>query len=380
MKTEQQTWTKENGWRQINAGRQNGKSDLVLAFGARSIIEDKSRYQELRDFYPNADIVMGSTAGEIVDTHVVDDSIIATAISFEKTNKIVEQINIADVSSSYEAGRLLAKKLDAKDLVNVFVLSDGQKVNGSELAKGLNDVLPKEVIVTGGLAGDAANFERTAVGANQKPQQGNIIAIGFYGSSFQIGHGSMGGWDQFGPERVITKSHDNVLYEVDELPALDLYKKYLGDQAAELPGSALLFPLCIKSSEESEALVRTILSIDEEKGSMTFAGDMPQGYRTRLMRANFERLIDGAVGAANISIHQDINSFDPQLAILISCVGRKLVLNDRIEEEVEGVRKVLGDNTAITGFYSYGEISPVIESAECKLHNQTMTITTFAET
>ena len=154
-----------------------------------------------------------------------------------------------------------------------------------------------------------------------------------------------------------------------------MYKKYLGEQAKDLPGSGLLYPLSIRTKDGKESLVRTILNINEEEKSLIFAGNMPEGNYARLMKANFDRLIEGSSNAAQNSLHSN----KPELAILISCVGRKLVLDQRIEEEVEVVRAVYGDNTAITGFYSYGEISPSFNFATCELHNQTMTITTFSE-
>jgi hypothetical protein len=111
---------------------------------------------------------------------------------------------------------------------------------------------------------------------------------------------------------------------------------------------------------------------------MTFAGDMPEGATATLMKANFERLIDGATGAATMS--RSSITDNPDLAILISCVGRKLVLKDRVEDEVIAVESVLGKQTAMTGFYSYGEICPQVPTEkQCALHNQTMTITTFKE-
>jgi hypothetical protein len=125
-------------------------------------------------------------------------------------------------------------------------------------------------------------------------------------------------------------------------------------------------------------VVRTILAVSEADQSMTFAGDVPEGSYAQLMKANFDRLIDGAVGAARAS-QRSLTGTSPDLAILISCVGRKLVLKQRIEEEVEGVRDVVGEHTVLTGFYSYGEISPFAAGASCELHNQTMTITTFRE-
>jgi len=193
-----------------------------------------------------------------------------------------------------------------------------------------------------------------------------------------VGFGSLGGWDAFGPERLITRSKENVLYELDGRSALDLYKNYLGDHARNLPSSALLFPLSVRAREKDAPVVRTVLAIDETDQSMTFAGDVPVGAYARFMKANFDRLIDGALGAARSS-HQALGEGTAELAVLISCVGRKLVLKQRIEEEVEAVREVLGPDTVLTGFYSYGELSPFTPDARCELHNQTMTITTLSE-
>jgi hypothetical protein len=244
--------------------------------------------------------------------------------------------------------------------------------------RGLAAGLPDAVAVTGGLSGDGARFERTLVGIDGEVAPGRVATVGFYGDSLRVGYGSVGGWDPFGPERVITRSSGNVLYELDGCSALALYRRYLGHHAADLPASGLLFPLSLRIPREETSVVRTILAIDEEAQSLTFAGDVPEGSLARLMRANFERLIDGASGAG-VASGQSHGPGAAQLAILISCVGRKLILRQRVEEEVEGVRDVLGDQAVLAGFYSYGEISPFSASTRCELHNQTMTITTLTE-
>ena len=310
----------------------------------------------------------------------MDDTIVVTAIHFEKTQHKIAQVQIQDASETYKKGKQLAEELMTEDLKHVFIISDGGLVNGSELAKSFNDHLPKEITTTGGLAGDAARFEKTLVGWNSQPSSGNIIAIGLYGKDLQIGYGSVGGWDTFGPRRKITKSVNNVLYELDGKSALELYKLYLGEKSKDLPGSALLFPLSIRTEDESKPLVRTILSIDEEAQSMTFAGDVPEGSTAQLMKANFDKLIDGAYEAAE-SGQEAINKKgdQAQLAILVSCVGRKLVLDQRVDEEVESVIEIIGDKVPITGFYSYGELSPFAGFHSCRLHNQTMTITLLGE-
>jgi hypothetical protein len=301
-----------------------------------------------------------------------------TAVSFEHTELKGAKTKIADIEKSFQAGEELAQSLDKEGLTHVLVLSDGLKINGSDLVKGLKKHLPENVAVTGGLSGDGGRFEETLVIWDSPPERDTIAVLGLYGDRIKVGYGSLGGWDSFGPDRLITRSKGNILYELDGKSALELYKKYLGEHAKGLPATGLLFPLSLRTKEGETGVVRTILSVNEEDQSMTFAGDVPEGAYVRLMKANFDRLIDGAVGAAKTSC-QAIGSSSPDLALLVSCVGRKMVLKQRVEEEVEGVRDVMGYRTVLTGFYSYGEISPIKAGAECKLHNQTMTVTTLSE-
>ena len=378
MKTEQRTWTATGGWEPAVPGSLGNSAQLVLAFGATSVLKEPKRFQEIKAAYPTAHLMGCSTSGEIAGTNVADDSLVTTAVYFEETQLKTAQVKMDNMEESFQAGEKLATSLEHNDLVHVFVISDGLKVNGSELVKGLTKNLPPNVAVTGGLAGDGPRFQQTLVCLDGEPEEGKIAVLGFYGKHLKVGYGSMGGWDPFGPERLITLSKANILYELDGHSALELYKEYLGEHAAGLPASGLLFPLSLRVKDNDTPIVRTILAVDEKAQSMTFAGDVAEGAYARFMKANFERLVDGASGAAKTS-YEAIGSTSPDLAILISCVGRKLVLKQRIEEEVEAVREVLGARAALTGFYSYGEISPFTPGAKCELHNQTMTITTLSE-
>jgi hypothetical protein len=376
MKTKQHHYLND-AWNDFPSDLNAGKCQLVLVFGASACIVKPDVYQHLKSVYPNADIIFSSTAGEIINDSVYDDSAVATAIEFEKTKVRCVKTNINHHDSSFDTGNYLMEQLLTDDLNSVFVISDGTSINGSELVDGFNNN-KNGIPVSGGLAGDAARFEKTFTGINEIPSQGNVIAIGFYGKDIVIGHGSLGGWDEFGHERTITKSDKNVLYEIDHKNALDLYKEYLGDYVNELPGSALLFPLSIRLNHSEKNLVRTILSVNEEEKSMVFAGNLPEGGKVRLMKANFDKLIEASSTAAGDSL-KSIKNHGPDLAVLISCVGRKLILQERTDEEVEAAKDILGEHTAITGFYSYGEISPFNSNVQCELHNQTMTITTFTE-
>lgn len=388
MKIEQSKWTATTGWKPVSTANIGESAQLVLVFGAVSALEQSEPRNALKKTYPAACIVGCSTAGEICGTEVLDDSLTATAIRLEHSRIKGISARLGNFEDAFQAGEFLARTLPPslpaagsnaqENLVHVLVFSDGLRVNGSELVRGLLKHLPAGITVTGGLAGDGARFQETLVCWDNVPQTDAIIALGLYGDRLKIGFGSLGGWDSFGPERLITRSNGNVLYELDGQSALALYKKYLGEHAAQLPASGLLFPLSLRTKTGDPAVVRTILSIDEKEQNMTFAGDVPEGAYARLMKANFDRLIDGAAGAARTS-YQAIGTAGPDLAILISCVGRKLVLKQRVEEEVEGVREVMGPHTVLTGFYSYGEISPFTPGAKCELHNQTMTITTLSE-
>ena len=378
MQIEQRKWTKAGGWNPEAPGAVGPTAQLVLVFGSRSILADPHHVTDLRRCYPAAHVFGCSTAGEICGTQVMDDSLVVTAVRFESVRLAGAKIRIGEAKDGLQVGERLAQALDHEGLVHVLVLSDGLKINGSELVKGLTGSLPSGVSVTGGLSGDGERFERTLVLWDGPAESGTVAVLGLYGDRLRVGYGSMGGWDPFGPERLITRSSGNVLYELDGKSALELYRKYLGDYANGLPATGLLFPLSLRTRQDAPPVVRTILSINEAGQSLTFAGDVPEGAYARLMKANFDRLIDGSVGAAKTS-YEAIGSSSPDLAILISCVGRKLVLKQRVEEEVEGARDVMGSHTVMTGFYSYGEISPFTPSAKCELHNQTMTITTFSE-
>jgi hypothetical protein len=328
--------------------------------------------------YPGVPALGCSTAGEIFGANVLEHSFCALAIRFSDTRVKAVLAHVSQPDQSGIIGAELGSQLAAPDLRHVFVLSDGLHINGSTLTSGLRSSLPASAKVTGGLAGDNAAFKQTFVGLNDDLGPRRVAAVGFYGDKLKVSCGSAGGWQPFGPKRLITQSKGNILYRLDDQPALALYKRYLGERASGLPATGLLFPLQLLQSPNGDCgLVRTILGIDEEKQSLTFAGDMPEGRYTQLMKASSDALVSGAENAASQA--SDSLHTQDRLALLVSCVGRKIVLGQRVEEEVEAVLAQLGAKTLAAGFYSYGEISPSGLLQDCELHNQTMTLTVFSE-
>lgn len=373
------TYLYKNGvWnKQIDASL-DSEQTLVLCFGTSDYPIIKDAFEYLETNFKNSTIIGCSTSGEIYQDELFENSLSVAVIKFEKTKLRFIKEKFDDISQSYEVGIDIATKLqDEEDLKSIFILSDGLFINGSKLTKGINSCLNKDVIVSGGLAGDDDRFAKTWIYANKDFISHSVIAIGFYGKDINVLSSSYGGWQQFGINRKVTKAVDNTLFEIDNKPALKIYKDYLGENSKNLPASGLFFPLMIKEKGYEKTKVRTILSIDEVEQSITFAGDIPVDSEVMLMKASFSDLINGASKSCEeLLCGQDIEN---AINIAISCVGRKLVLGQKTEDEIDAVFCQLGKNVEQVGFYSYGEIAPFVGN-ECDLYNQTMTLTLIWET
>jgi hypothetical protein len=364
-----------HGWDRPLPAELDSERTLALVFGAPSLDGDSSPLRDLLEAFPAAAKIGCSTAGEILDAEIVDDSAVVAIARFESSDVRSASAEIT-AATSRATGSSIGAQLDHPGLRAVVVVSEGLDVNGSELVRGIVDATPEGTVITGGLAGDGDRFESTWILTDGGVSTKTVVAVGLYGPDLLVGYGSGGGWDRFGPERTITRSVDNVLFELDGRPALDLYKEYLGEQAKDLPASGLLFPLALRTADDTEELiVRTILGVDERERSLTFAGDVPTGSRAQLMTASFDRLVDGAERAALMAASEQSG---PVLSIAISCVGRRLIMGERCEDEIEATLDGLPAGARQVGYYSYGEISPS-GLQTCELHNQTMTITALGE-
>lgn len=384
MKTAQIQHATMSSWSGAFPSSMDSSRTLVLAFGSTSLLNHRGPLEDLRAAFPNSLLMGCSSAGEIAGSNVGDDGLSVVVAQFDTTRLTAASTSVRGPTDSQDAGHRLAAQLPHDGLHAVFVLSTGLNVNGAGLVRGITASLPKNVIVSGGLAADGSRFERTWVLDNTGLHENAVAAVGFYGNSVRVSHGCVGGWTEFGPGRTVTRSTENILHELDGQPALALYKHYLGERAADLPGSALLFPLALRiEGGSSDAVVRTILGVDEATQSMTFAGDIPHGASVRLMRTTVDRLVTGAEEAAQHArrLHDPARPVrdGSTLALIVSCVGRRLVMGERTEEEVEAVVENLPEGTVHAGFYSYGEISPANGQTGAQLHNQTITLTVLSE-
>jgi len=354
------------------------EANWVLVFGSINRFKERNFGSTLQKRYPAAQIIGCTTSGEITEDGAHDDSLHITAMFWERSllKFVIKPIN--SMAQSHALGAQIANELAQNDLKGVFVLSDGLNVNGSELVEGLQEVLP-EIPITGGLAGDNAAFTQTLLLNNDKVHDKVVIAVGIYGKDAVVTSGALGGWNPYGPPRKITRATKNVVFELDNKPALPLYKMYIGYYANTLPASGLNFPFAIMSEDKKITVIRTLLGIDDKNNSLTFAGNVAEGSTVRFLKSDHDQLVNGASEAARQILNKDINVNDKAIAICVSCVGRKLVMQEQVSDEVFAVQRLLGVQTGITGFYSNGEICSGERDGESMLHNQTMTIAYLSE-
>lgn len=370
-------WAGERGLLFDN-GDGHAEPDLIFYFIDKKVARNIDAYKILKERFPQSVLFGCSTSGPVLRDDIYLDTFTGLAITFQKTKIKTVQIECRNQDQSFEAGKEIVKRLAGDKLRHIFVITDGMSVRGTNFISGANQSLPDGVSITGGMASDGFEFQETLVGINTPLASGQVCAIGFYGDSLECGYSAQGGWSQFGLERMVTKSDGNMLYELDGKPALDLYKDYLGPDAKKLPGSGLLFPLAIRQDKQHEYIVRTIDHVDEEAKALRFTGDIPQGYIAQFMKGNFSHLAEGAGNAAEQARRKV--SGEGGFALIVSCLGRQLLMGNQISDELEAVTKML-PGISIAGFYSNGEFSYSNNAGQaCVLHNQTMTLTIFQET
>ncbi len=378
MQVQTRTWSPDSGWSAELPGTADPQVQLILSFGPADA-PDPDWFSRIGAVWPAATHVYCSGGGQITEGFVHDDTTVVTAISFATVGVHVITRNQTEIDRSTELGADIGESMASIDaLRHVLVFAEGISLNGAAFVRGLNAALPASVGVSGGLASNGPALTRSVVGVNGPPTAGTSVAVGLSGDALEITTGSVGGWDIFGPERIVSRSHDTVVYELDGENALDVYRRYLGDFARELPGIALLFPLTVWQTD-GPITVRTILGIDEEAGTLRFAGDVPQGSIVRLMRTTTDKLIDGAAQAAQLA--HDGAATTPGLTLCVSCIGRRAVMRSRVEEELDEV-VLVSRGSPVIGFYGNGEIAPPTDGrtfAQAVLHNQTMTVTTIGE-
>ena len=361
------------GWR--SDGVEIGDPQLVIWFAAFGQASSPEVFGELKRRFPGAEIAGCSTNGEIYGGETMDGESVAAAIRFDATEIKTTSIVLEPQGDARGGGLRLAEALRGEGLKGVFVLSDAFGINGAALVEGLIEGLPSDVTITGGMAGDNATLgSSTLAGLNESPRDRGAVAIGFYGSKVRIGHGVAGGWDPLGPSRRVTRSVGPVVYEFDGEPALDVYERLVGDASTT---RRLRHPFAFKPEADSaQDGIREVVGVDRENKGVIFIDDVPTGWWGQTLRGADDRLVAGAaVAARRAGLHE---ADGHALALVVSCIGRKWVMGQKIGDETEAVQDESPDTPTI-GFYSYGEISPHERTGLCTLHHASMSVTLLSE-
>lgn len=353
---------------------------LLFIFAAPAILRDEACAALIREKIGARAAVGCSTAGEISNDGLKEGGVSILAVHFDRTTVRTATSPLLGARESFFAGVALGEKLNDPELKAIFLLSPGTNVNGSEVTNGVRSAVGKDVSISGGLAGDEMEFKKTHTLCDAGSYTDHVVAVGFYGPAVAISCGSEGGWRPFGPARRVTKSDGNILKELDGKPALQLYRQYLGEKARQLPASGLSYPIAILRDDRTmSGLIRTALDIDLKEESMIMAGDVPQGSRVCLMHADTDALIQGAAQAAAEALRTHGAPEENGCALLVNCIGRRVILGLDADEEIEAVTDSFLPHTPVAGYYSYGEICSYGKTGRAELHNQTMTITYITE-
>lgn len=437
MNIETLAYSPRNGWSAALPVAMDSAATLLLVFAAPGMYDDDAPINELRAVFPHSHIAGCSTAGEIINTKILDDSLTVAIVQFAATRLQVCDAPVSHPHLSLCAGQTIAEELYRPDLRAILVFADGTGVNGAELVRGFGQIIPSGIPIMGGLAGDGARYQRTWVLVDGKPQTHAVTAVGLYGDRLQVGHAAQSGLSAIGGDYSVTSAQGNVVYALDGKPALTVYQEALGELAEALPGTALLFPAAMRSGlSEAQSVVRTVADIDEQTKSLIFAADVPVGARLRWMQAEASQMVSGASDAARVAFKRTLSrsvagngmgwrigvptpTLKPQprptdllnaeliakhraagvalldpfegesasddkaaskdtLCLAFSGIARRLLLGAQCDDELFAVMDMLPANTHMVGFYGYGEIAPAGRAVE--LHQQTMAITTMRET
>ncbi|QTA81405.1 FIST domain-containing protein [Desulfonema limicola] len=320
--------------------------------------------------------IIGCTgAGEIADSGFSTKSIVLGGIAMDQAGfEIVSAKNLSRDSEG--AGRKLAASFSSK-VRYVQLFSDGITGNGCALLRGISSILGEDIPITGGTAGDAGKFKKSWQFAGREILTDAAAAIGFTGD-FKVGTGIQSGWSPIGLPKKVTRSSGNILYELNNEPALKVFKRFLGKHADKLPAVGVEYPLgfygkCKNSDKDEYFLLRATMAVNHEQGSIAFAGEIPEGTMVHLTCGDKASLLDASEKAARLAL-DELGEAEPVMAFFYSCMARKTLLGQRTKEEFERVNKILGGNIPLLGFYSFGEYCRIKPGGPCMLHNESAAI------
>jgi hypothetical protein len=370
--------------------RLGGNEHVFAAFVFWGVDHDATEIAEtLRTKLPDVPTIGCSTDGEITSAGLSVDSVTLMLLASPRMRAKAHVIpNLSE--DSERAGIELAKALHDDEARVLMLLPDGLTGNGSAIIRGAQEILGRQFVIAGGTAGDRGRFVKTFQCADGKAHTDALIGLMLYSPTpLELGYGVMSGWRPIGIAKEVTHAEANTVYEIEGETALDMYSRFLGDKASQLPGIGVEYPFALvdrygevdtKGIREGESyfLMRAPMVVDREKGAVTFAAEIPQGSRIKMTRGKSDEVISASREAASRSL-EGLGG-PPDAVFFFSCMARKVVLGRRTNLEITAAQEVLGENTPMIGFYTYGEIANCGETFPmCRFHNETATFLAIRE-
>jgi len=315
---------------------------------------------------PLAHIIGTTTDGEIIGERVTSNEVIISVTVFEKST--IRSVGVEHISNSFDMGCDIAKELDGENIKVMILFTTGLAINGEVFLKGLKSVAKGEYIVAGAMAGDNAQFIQTFVSHQDKVMKEGVVGVVLQGDELYAKNKYQLGWQAVGLPMIVTKSHNNKVYELDNMPIIDVYEKYFGKAIAKkLPKIGIEIPLMI---DKAGTLVARACINKFEDGALLFAGNLKEGEIVRFGIGSVERILKESTNLYN----EIQTTLTPQSLFVYSCMARKRLLNTEISLELNRFSEIC----SVSGFFGNGEFFSNKEQAY--LMNETMTILALSET
>ncbi len=355
-------------------------ADLLLVF-ASVRFDPEPLLKGIGSVFLEAPLVGCSTAGEILTEGPSRRSVVVMAIRSDSL-RIATGLSMGIRKNPLQAGRDLATRISQSKLPNphgLLIFPDGLTGNVAEVIRGIQDVLGLSFPIVGGSSADDFAFDRTYQFFHGQVFTDAVAGILLAGP-IALGIGARHGWHPLGKPRRVTRASANIVREMDKQSAVNLYETYFGKAAASLKTERLadmsiLYPLGMPIPGEEEYLLRNVLRVDPDD-SIVYAGEVPEGSEVRLMMGSKQKALE----AARLAAEQAVRSIAPQtprLGLVFSSCSRERLFGRRAPEEIASIRRTLGNNVPLVGFYDYGEQAPLTATqfhGRSYFHNESVVV------
>lgn len=364
----------------------SGEPEILFVFAAREY-DCNELLKGVYSVSGTIPMIGGTTAGELSTKGFSTNTVVVLALNSDSL-EFTTGIGVKMSEDELQCGKTLVddllKKQTLEDALSLLVFPDGLGGDGCKVLDGINSALPDKLEIIGGCLGDGEEYSRTYQFYDGKVYEDSIPGVLISGqSSFKTGIGVRSGFESIGNKMFCTESEGTVVKKIDGVNALELYKELLGEERSKrLPGIFREYPFGlidekVAISGEEYFQLRCGFTANEDEGSISCSGSIPEGSAITITAGSRGDLINGARLAAE-QAKTTLGDAEPKLIMVFSCIGRKLVLGRRVSEEIDAVQKTMGSDVPLIGFYTYGEIGPIDKGrsslSEAKFHNETLVI------